>query len=233
MQTTGQKRAPPVPAHVKYRTRTHRTVQADEPKQRPTDQLASLQLGKTTSMMAPPLPPEGPKIIDFLNLEDNTTQVASSVDVNQPIFMPYPHCVKFVEYEAFGVYEQTLFFRNNDHVARRIRVLPPDSPFFEVIGPRSPTKMKELKQSKVAAGMEVCFIVKFRPREVREYKVDIVVCTEREKFVVPVQAIGLRAVLHLPDSVDFGICPVKSTATKNIIAQNVGTQTMLTMVRLH
>ena len=49
--------------------------------------------------------------------------------------------------------------------------------------------------------MEVCFIVKFRPQEVREYKVDLVCCTEREKFVVPVHALGLRPVLNLPDTV--------------------------------
>ena len=58
-----------------------------------------------------------------------------------------------------------------------------------------------------------------------EYKVDLVCCTEREKFVVPVHALGLRAVLNLPDAVDFGVCPVKSTATKTLIAQNVGTCT--------
>ena len=54
---------------------------------------------------------------------------------------------------------------------------------------------------------------------------DLVCCTEREKFVVPVHALGLRAVLNLPDAVDFGVCPVKSTATKTLIAQNVGTCT--------
>jgi hydrocephalus-inducing protein len=106
--------------------------------------------------------------------------------------------------------------------ARRIKVLAPDSPFFEVVGPRSPATMSELKQSKIAAGMEVCFVIKFRPQEVRDYRVDLVCVTEREKFIVPVHALGHRAVLNLPDQVDFGVCPVKSTNTRSIIAQNVG-----------
>ena len=48
-------------------------------------------------------------------------------------------------------------------------------------------------------------------------------CTEREKFAVPVRALGPRAVLALPDDVDFGVAPVKSTRSKTLIVQNVGT----------
>ena len=146
----------------------------------------------------------------------------SAVDIEQPLFQPFPAEVKYKDYAPFGVYEQTLFFRNNDHVARRIKVLPPQSPFFEVVGPRTAAQT-ELKQGKVAAGMEVCFVVKFRPQEVKEYRVDLVCCTEREKFVVPVRALGPRAVLALPDDVDFGVSPVKSTRSKSLIVQNVGT----------
>ena len=146
----------------------------------------------------------------------------SAVDIEQPLFQPFPAEVRFRDYAPFGVYEQTLYFRNNDHVARRIKVLPPQSPYFEVAGPRT-ADGGPLQQGKVAAGMEVCFVVKFRPQEVKEYRVDLVCCTEREKFVVPVRALGPRAVLALPDDVDFGVTPVKSTRSKSLIVQNVGT----------
>lgn len=33
--------------------------------------------------------------------------------------------------------------------------------------------------------------------------------TERERFLVPVKAIGARGILDFPDEVHFGICPVK------------------------
>lgn len=47
--------------------------------------------------------------------------------------------------------------------------------------------------------MEVCYVVTFKPQEVRAYSVELMVVTEREKFVVPVGALGHRAVLDFPD----------------------------------
>ncbi|KAH8070819.1 hypothetical protein JL721_4732 [Aureococcus anophagefferens] len=96
--------------------------------------------------------PKAMEPIELLCLEDNTTQVHSSVGIDTPLFQPYPTEVRFRDYAPFSCIERTLRFRNNDHVARRIKVLQPKSPYFE---------------------------------EVREYKVDLVCCTEREKFIVP------------------------------------------------
>ena len=95
---------PPVPAHVKYRTRTSRFAERSpqDVKQRPSALLSALVGGTATS----PAPPDAPKIVDFLNLEDNTTQTNSAVNVDQPLFQPYPSLLQFVEYAAFGVYEQ-------------------------------------------------------------------------------------------------------------------------------
>jgi len=219
---TGKKRPPPVPAHVKYRTRTTKSFQEEETKMRPSEVISTLTHGGLAQSHNE-TPPQGPQIVEFLDLQNTTTQTNSSVEVDKPIFQPYPHLLKFPQYEPFGVYEQTLFFRNNDSVSRRIRVLPPDSPYFEVIGPRSPVKMSELEHSKIGPGMEVCFIVKFRPQEVKDYKVNLVCVTEREKFLVPVHALGLQPVLNMPDAVDFNTCPVKSRNVKTILTQNVGT----------
>lgn len=55
--------------------------------------------------------------------------------------------------------------------------------------------------------MEVCFVVTFRPQEVREYSAELFVMTEREKFVVNVSAIGHRAVLDFPDKVGISRTP--------------------------
>ena len=46
--------------------------------------------------------------------------------------------------------------------------------------------------------------------------------TEREKFVVPVKAIGARALLDFPDQVNFSTCPVKYSSTKTLLVRNVG-----------
>lgn len=49
--------------------------------------------------------------------------------------------------------------------------------------------------------MEVCYVVTFKPQEVRTYSVELMVVTEREKFIVHVGALGHRAVLDFPDQV--------------------------------
>lgn len=46
--------------------------------------------------------------------------------------------------------------------------------------------------------------------------------TEREKFVVPVKAIGARAMLDFPDEVNFSMCPVKYPSTKTLLVRNIG-----------
>ena len=75
--------------------------------------------------------------------------------------------------------------------------------------------------SKVAPGMEVVFEVTFRPQEVRSI-VDLVCCTEREKFIVQVKDAGFRPRLSLPSEVDFGAAAVKSTKAKSMLVQNTG-----------
>lgn len=52
--------------------------------------------------------------------------------------------------------------------------------------------------------MEVCYVVTFKPQEVRAYAAELVVVTEREKFIVPVGALGHRAVLDFPDQASKG-----------------------------
>jgi len=49
--------------------------------------------------------------------------------------------------------------------------------------------------SKVAPGMEVAFLVKFAPDSMRDYQCDLVCMTEREKFAIPLVAIGSRGMV--------------------------------------
>lgn len=70
------------------------------------------------------------------------------------------------------------------------------------------------ESSKVAAGMEVSFVVTFRPESTEDYAYNLVVCTEREKFVVPVIAAGAAPALDLPDLVEFEPTPVKMPSSQ-------------------
>lgn len=75
---------------------------------------------------------------------------------------------------------------------------------------------------KVAPGMEICFIVKFSPEAKIDYSYDLNVLTEREKMIVPIRAIGCRAILEFPDLLDFGRAPVKHETIKPVIISNIG-----------
>ena len=64
-----------------------------------------------------------PKIIELNNMADNTADIRSSVDTDQPLFQASPKVVIFDNYAPFSVVERKLFFRNNDSVRHRMSAL--------------------------------------------------------------------------------------------------------------
>lgn len=56
----------------------------------------------------------------------------------------------------------------------------------------------------------------------QDYHHELICITEREKFLVPVKAIGGRAIIDFPDAVNFGSCPVKDLTTKTLFVRNIG-----------
>lgn len=83
----------------------------------------------------------------------------------------------------------------------------------------------DIMSSRVAPGMEVSYVIRFSPEAKIDYSYDLMVVTEREKFVVPIRAVGCRAMLDFPDSLDFGLVPVKHTAEKPVMIRNIGEKT--------
>lgn len=81
------------------------------------------------------------------------------------------------------------------------------------------------KGNKVAPGMEIQYIIRFSPEAKIDYSYDLVVVTEREKFVVPILAIGKRSMIDFPDLLDFENCPVKYVTEKPVIIRNLGEKT--------
>ncbi|NXE03111.1 HYDIN protein, partial [Chaetorhynchus papuensis] len=56
----------------------------------------------------------------------------------------------------------------------------------------------------------------------QDYFHQLMCVTEREKFVVPIRAIGARAILDFPDQLDFSECPVKHSSKKTLLVRNSG-----------
>lgn len=162
-----------------------------------------------------------PRIIELLNISDYTHHVDCTVDMDEPLFQPFPPEVTFFEYEPFHTYESVLTLRNNDRAARRVKVLAPSSPYFSVTRvPKGGIDSDE--GTKVAYGMEVTYLIIFKPDSFDDYHHDLVVCTEREKFLVPILARGRRAALDLPDTVEFDATPARGCSTQSFVVTNVG-----------
>lgn len=180
-----------------------------------------------------------PKIIQFLNIGDNSIHTDSQVDVDEPLFAPKPHVIQFTNYEPLQTKQAVLTLRNKDRVARSVKIIPPDSKLFSVTPAKksqvtskksaalSMTESSEIDQmsTKVAPGMDITYIVKFSPEAKSDYAYDLMVMTEREKFIVPIRARGCRAMLDFPDQLDFGLVPVKYETEKPVIIRNIGEKT--------
>ena len=178
----------------------------------------SLACPRPVTLPTHPLPPTHPR----------SHHVDCSVPIGEPIFQPFPTVVSFSGYEPFQTYESVLYLRNNDTVGRRVKVLPPNSAFFSVS--KVPGKGKGMGATDkasasgtvIAPGMEVAYLVKFDPTNAADCVCDLVVCTEREKFVVPVIAVGQQPALDLPDIVEFDSVPCKSEVKRTFQVANVG-----------
>ncbi|XP_062403912.1 hydrocephalus-inducing protein homolog [Sardina pilchardus] len=156
-----------------------------------------------------------PRILELLDMSETTHQKASCVDVDQPMFQPYPSEIVFQNYTPSESYEVPLVLRNSDKIPRLVKVVEEDSLYFKVVSPVDVC-------NKVAPGMASTFTVLFTPQENKDYLHRVICVTEREKFEVPIRAVGARAVLDFPDQLHFPISPVKCTAQRTLLVRNIG-----------
>ena len=171
-------------------------------------------------------------------MADYTHNVVSVVPVSEPIFQASPSSITIREFQPqttiqvnishifrprkarfcynLSVYQVEILLRNNDNVARRVKILQPESTFFQIVLNGKPG-------SKVAPGMFISYTLSFTPEELlTDYFCDLICCTEREKFVIPVKALGPRGWIDLPDEIEFEEAPVKAVTTKTILVRNMG-----------
>ena len=108
-----------------------------------------------------------------------------------------------------------LFFISYLKVPRLVRVVQEDSPYFKIISPNN-------VGNKVGPGLPTTFTIQFVPEEKKDYYHELTCITEREKFLVPVRAIGARSILDFPDDVFFKDCPVKYSTSRTLLVRNIG-----------
>ena len=96
-----------------------------------------------------------------------------------------------------------------------MKVVQQDSPYFKIISPNN-------VGNKVGAGLPTTFRIQFVPEEKKDYYHELVCITERERFLVPVRAVGSRAILDFPDEVIFKDSPVKYSSSRTLLVRNIG-----------
>uniref|UniRef100_A0A8B9BFH4 HYDIN axonemal central pair apparatus protein n=1 Tax=Anser brachyrhynchus TaxID=132585 RepID=A0A8B9BFH4_9AVES len=156
-----------------------------------------------------------PHIVQLLDMSETSHQKFSAVDLDQSLFQPFPSEVVFQSYVPCEVYEVPLVLRNNDVVPRLVKVVLESSPYFKLISPTDVCR-------KVAPGMPSTFRILFTPEENKDYFHELTCITEREKFIVPIRAIGARAILDFPDQLNFSVCPVKHSTQRTLLVRNIG-----------
>ena len=173
-----------------------------------------------------------PKIIEYLNTRDYTCFTTSKLPITKPIFEAIPPVIMFSDYEALKVKTLTLKLRNRDSVARRVKIIQPETNLFKVY-PKTDKTTLSPKGNKVAPGLDLCFNIKFSPERKTDYHYKLVIVTEREKFIVPIIAVGKKPLIVFPDEVNFGnSCPVKYFSEKPIIIHNKGEKTSKWEIKL-
>lgn len=177
------------------------------------------------------MPYPRPKIIELCGNDVGDNEAAlvkvAEVPIDRPLFEPLLSEIVLQGYEAFKVYEVVVRFRNNDKFTRRLKLEPITHPNFKISGGIKSTSSTtppstSLQSGKIAPGMEVQFLLTFNPEEKVDYSYNIVCVTEREKFILPVRAIGARGLLDFPDEIPFTTCPVKFLTTKTLFIRNIG-----------
>lgn len=73
--------------------------------------------------------------------------------------------------------------------------------------------------------MEISYVIRFSPEAKIDYSFDLQIVTEREKFIVPIRAVGCRAMIDFPDQLDFKLVAVKHTVEKPVMIRNIGEKT--------
>ncbi|XP_063024389.1 hydrocephalus-inducing protein homolog [Melospiza melodia melodia] len=139
----------------------------------------------------------------------------SAAAPEQRSFQPCPPEVVFQNYSPGEVCEVPLVLRNRDKVPHLLKVTLKSSPYFQLVGPNDVCR-------KVPPGLYTTVRILFTPGQRKDYFHHLLCTTENEEFIVPIWAIGGRAILDFPDQLDFSTCPVKYTTQKTLLVHNVG-----------
>ncbi|XP_050835037.1 hydrocephalus-inducing protein homolog [Serinus canaria] len=156
-----------------------------------------------------------PPIVQPQEKRETSHDKFSAADPEQSSFQPCPPEVVFQNFSPGEVCEVPLILRNRDTVPHLLKVTLENSLYFQLVGPNRVYR-------KVPPGLYATVRILFTPGKKKDYFHQLLCSTEREEFIVPIWAIGARAILDFPDQLDFSVCPVNYTTEKTLLVLNVG-----------
>ncbi|XP_053175951.1 hydrocephalus-inducing protein homolog [Scomber japonicus] len=190
-------------------------LKEDRPRRRVTPSVYTQELLQSTEeRLANTNEMHPPRILELLDMSKTTHHKLSLVDVDQPLFQPFPSELVFQNFTPAQTYKLPLLLFNKDKVSRQMKLELQDSEHFTVVG--------EDAGNKVAPGLSASFSVFFTPQENKDYNHRLVCVTERERFEIPIRAIGPRAILDFRDELYLPPCPVKASTQRTQLVRNIG-----------
>ncbi|XP_074403746.1 hydrocephalus-inducing protein homolog [Zonotrichia albicollis] len=108
-----------------------------------------------------------------------------------------------------------LSLMNKDKILHVVKVSMESSPYFQLVSSSDAYRA-------VPPGASAPVRIRFTPSKNKDYCHELVCLTARERIVVPIRAIGARAVLDFPAQLDFSKCPVKVSTQQTLLVRNVG-----------
>uniref|UniRef100_H0ZFR8 HYDIN/VesB/CFA65-like Ig-like domain-containing protein n=1 Tax=Taeniopygia guttata TaxID=59729 RepID=H0ZFR8_TAEGU len=128
------------------------------------------------------------------------------------------HCSllqSFVQTNSIDKRLFTFFSNSFPGFCLMVKVCMESSPYFQLA---CPSDAYHIVPPFATARVRICFT----PDETKDYSNEIVCMTAKERIVVPIRAIAARAVLDVPDQLDFSKCPVKYSTQKTLLVRNTG-----------
>ncbi|XP_068883105.1 hydrocephalus-inducing protein homolog isoform X4 [Aphelocoma coerulescens] len=156
-----------------------------------------------------------PQIVQPQDKPETSHHKFSAVSPDHRSLQPFPPEVVFQNYTPGEVCEMPVVLRNRDQVPQQVKVTWESSPYFQLVGPSGMCH-------KVPPGLSITIRILFTPWQNKDYFHQLLCITEREEFIVPICAIGARAILDFPGLLDFLECPVKYSSEKTLLVHNLG-----------
>ncbi|KAG5865676.1 hypothetical protein JTB14_020627 [Gonioctena quinquepunctata] len=147
-------------------------------------------------------------------LSKPTRRRRSSTKMNA--FSRTPDIIVFQNFKPNKIYKTTLTLQNLKPVSKHLSIENNTSPYFDI------SSLSDSLPIKVAPGMTYTVQIMFKPLELRDYTHHVNFMADGETFSVPINAIGNRAVVNIPDNITLKPTAIRVPTEKRVILYNFG-----------